>query len=187
MKPFTKILLTIVATASLLLAGMTLLYARELSEGLTSLRRESRSDIVYLRSRLRDLEGELQGKQADTAPTVGEALPETDATGDESLPEVTSPVAGTENIPSEEATEAMTLPVHHSPETTPEETVGETTAAYLLCEHEGIIGIFNDRGELLRRVNVLVMTLPRADREALSAGIPVYSESELERLLESYE
>ena len=46
------------------------LYTYSVSEELSLLRREGRSDLVYLRSRIRDLESELSAQQADTDVSV---------------------------------------------------------------------------------------------------------------------
>ena len=68
----------------------------------------------------------------------------------------------------------MPLPVHQPPETQapsePETAI--PPSLYLIAEHKGIIGLFDASGELLRSVNVFVMTLPEAEREALAVGIP---------------
>ena len=85
-------------------------------------------------------------------------------------------------------TEEITLPSHQSPETLPAETQEPLApkACYVLAEHQGILGVFNDRGELLYPVNVCFMTLPEADREALVPGIPAYSLEEICSLVERY-
>lgn len=58
------------------------------------------------------------------------------------------------------------------------------TAIYVLCESEGIIAVKDANGEIVRTVNSYTAFMPEADREALKAGIPVYSEAELASLIE---
>jgi hypothetical protein len=84
-------------------------------------------------------------------------------------------------------TEAVTVPAHKSPEIQSSVESDVPTALYLLTEHEGIIGVFDAAGELVRTVNVFTKTLPKADREALQVGIPVYSFEEMCALVEQYE
>lgn len=173
----------LIALAVVLLSGLILsaLYTQTVSDELTRLRRESRSDIVYLRTRIRELESELTESLLLAFPpsqNVGgtgetETGTDSDADSDESL------------------TEAVTVPTHQAPETqSPTLEIPETealAAAYLLTEHNGMIGVFDASGELLKTVNVFVMTLPEAEREALEVGIPAYSYEEMCKLAERYE
>lgn len=189
MRNLTKGLLiaaAVVATGWLLLST---LYTQSVSEELTRLRRESRSDVVYLRNRIKELESELTAGLLDrlTPPSEavdGEAEPDT-------APVIDADPAGKETTPAEPSTEAVTVPTHKTPETqTPTVEAPETdssAALYLLSEHNGVIGVFDASGELLRTVNVFVMTLPEADREALAVGIPAFSWQELCELVERYE
>jgi hypothetical protein len=195
MRSFTRILLISITVLSLLTAGLSVLYTREVSEELTALRRESRSDTVYLRCRVRDLESELReslrGHLGEDGLPAEDVTKTSDGTATPPMPEDT-PDEGTSASdapasPEETVTEAVTLPVHHSPETSPSDTEPASAALYLICEHGGIIGVFDRAGKLTDTRNVLVMTLPRADRDALTVGIPVFSEEELEALLEKYE
>lgn len=77
--------------------------------------------------------------------------------------------------PETEGVADETLPSYESPE-----------PMYTVKAHEGIIGIFDADGALCRSVNVFVMTLPEADREALAAGIVAYSEEEMRMIAERY-
>ena len=168
--------------AALGVAILSTLYTQTVSEEVTRLRRESRSDIVYLRTRIRELESELTASLLNSLDPPSEAVggdgetePDTDAATD---------TAGS-------VTEAVTIPTHQTPETQ-SPTVGapETDASaalYLLTEHNGVIGVYDESGELLRTVNVFVMTLPEAEREALEVGIPAYSYEEMCDLVERYE
>lgn len=176
--------------------GVACLYTYSVSEELTTLRRESRSDTVYLRCRIRDLESELDAERAE-----GLLPPTEDVGGDPTeneQNEVTSPMgtdgqatAPTENDAAAQppvSTEEVTLPVHESPETQPpaEETTAAPASLYLIAEQNGIIGLFDASGALLRSLNVFVMTLPEADREALEVGIPVASWEEAVDILDRF-
>lgn len=70
----------------------------------------------------------------------------------------------------------------------PEETEAEadTSAAiiYTIKIHDGIIGVFDNDGHLIETVNVVVITLPTADREALDQGITACGTEELRKILE---
>lgn len=154
-------------------------YTYTVSEEVTRLRREGRSDLIYLRTRIRELESELtsvllNGPHDPTESVDGTPETETEGTMD------TAPT-----------TEAVTVPTHQSPETQPPvESLPETqspVALYLLTEHDGLIGIFDASGELVRTLNVFVFTLPEAEREALRVGIPAYSHEEMLRLAAQYE
>ncbi|MBO5511820.1 MAG: hypothetical protein J6B24_08820 [Clostridia bacterium] len=172
--------------------GLACLYTYSVSEELTMLRRENRSDTVYLRYRIRELESELDAG-------VKGLLPSEPVGG--GAADIVTPPAETGKVPESEAmtdadqttvspdTEAVTLPVHQSPETQapaePETAV--PPSLYLIAEHNGIIGLFDASGELLQSVNVFVMTLPEAEREALAVGIPAWSWSEAVEMLDRYE
>ena len=57
-----------------------------------------------------------------------------------------------------------------------------------LCirEADGKIGVFTEDGFLIRTIDVIIQTLPEADREALSQGITVNSWRELISLIEDF-
>lgn len=182
MKKFLMGLLVTAVIVSLGGVALSGLYTQTVSDELGRLRRESRSDIVYLRTRVRELESEL------TACLLNSWEPPSEAVGGNDVP-----TADTEHDgqATEALTEVVTVPTHQAPETQPpEETVpdGELrSAAYILSEYQGIIGVFDDSGKLLKTVNVFVMTLPEAERACLEIGIPAYSYAELCLLLEQYE
>lgn len=159
------------------------LYARSISEELTLLRRESRSDTVYLRCRIRELESELKVHASTPVGSIPTAPAETE--------NATAPAVPETDAPSEHPTEEVTVPIHQSPETQPpspeDDPASPPASPYLIAEHEGIICLFDASGALLRSVNVFTMTLPAPDREALSVGIPVDSWEEAMEILDSYE
>ncbi len=70
---------------------------------------------------------------------------------------------------------------------------GETTSSgnvkkllYRVCEADGFIAIKNADGNIVRTLDVRTAFLPEEDREALKAGIEVFSESELTELIGDY-
>ncbi|NLK40224.1 MAG: hypothetical protein GX303_08320 [Clostridiales bacterium] len=61
------------------------------------------------------------------------------------------------------------------------------TPMYIICEHNGKIGIFDSqKGELIEVLDRYVYSLPDADKQFLKKGIPIYSFSELLSLIEDY-
>ena len=191
MSKTVKILLITAFCVLVLWAGLATLYTYSVSEELTLLRREGRSDIVYLRCRIRDLESELSARsdESDNPPTVS-VDDSTNVMNSETSSDSVGITAG-KPAESEEATEGVTIPTLNAPETTPPtdaELLPETIPAspYLVSAHEGIIGIFDATGALLKTANVYIMTLPAADRVALEVGIPAGSWAEALRLLEMY-
>ena len=53
-------------------------------------------------------------------------------------------------------------------------------------EYNGIIGVFDGEGTLVREIDVTVDSLPDADKQDLMIGIRVYSSDELDRILEEF-
>jgi hypothetical protein len=195
-----------VAAALVALCGVILsaAYTQTVDEEVTRLRRESRSDIVYLRTRVRELESmltaELAGRlEPPDLPVDGvpeDTAPEEVTTDEESAEENdTSDTRPEENIDGETdeetsadepdtllpESEEVTVPTHNSPET------AAPTALYTLAAYNGMIGVFDRGGELVRVINVFVMTLPEAEQEALAMGIPAYSEEEMRQIAERFE
>ena len=197
-----------IAAAVLALGGVILsaAYTHTVSEEVTNLRRESRSDLVYLRTRVRELESELTASLLDRLTPPSQAVdgvvddeteqvsPDTEA-DQETESEINS------DSESESESEEVTVPAHKAPETgePTEDTVetGEPTedtvetdapaAMYLLTAYNGVIGVFDASGDLVRTINVFVMTLPKAEQEALAVGIPAYTHEEMCALAEQYE
>ena len=191
MKKWTHWLL--IASAAVLVCGVisTSLYTHELSEQLSEAKRTSRSEITRLSVRIRELESELSSGVLDCLDELFQPTGGTSDAETPSEPETEGNEASDTSAPNETdepTTEAVTLPRHQSPETQPPTTDATAPSAlYLLAEHEGVIGIFDAAGELIKTVNVFVMTLPEADREALSVGIPAYSWQEMCELIARYQ
>ena len=191
MSKTVKILLITAFCALALWAGLATLYTYSVSEELTMLRKEGRSDIMYLRCRIRDLESELFS-HAD-----GESIPPSvsvEDPADTPKSETSSNSIGITTdapIESEEATEGVTIPTLNSPETIPPVNAEDTpetvpAAPYLVTSHKGIIGLFDAAGALLKTANVYIMTLSASDRAALEVGIPAGSWAEALQILEMY-
>jgi hypothetical protein len=193
-----------VAAALVALCGVILsaAYTQTVDEEVTRLRRENRSDIVYLRTRVRELESMLTAELAgrleppdlpvdgvpeDTMETAEDpaATDEAETAGDtESSVEDGNAEDGTaadEPDTQLPESEEVTVPTHNSPET------AAPTALYTLAAYNGMIGVFDQGGELVRVINVFVMTLPQAEQEALAMGIPAYSEEEMRQIAERFE
>ena len=165
MKKWLKICLVFSLVVLIGAAVFSGLYAKHQSDTMTELRRKSTAEVIRLRYRLEVLEDELLAKLdewKDAAIPVGNNGHGSD-------------------LPVTEATEELTVPEANSPETMP------PARRYTVSVYENIIGVYDSDGRAVRTVNVFVATLPKADREALTAGIAVYSEEELQALIERYE
>ena len=171
MKNHVKALLITVISLALGWTMLLTIFTCSVAEELTLLRREKLGDNLYLRYRIQELDSSITSLLLQKQP---QPIPPTGDTSE----------GNTEGGKVEDPTEEITLPTHQSPETVPPE---EPVSLYILSEHNGILGIFNAEGELLDTVNVFVMTLPQADRDALAVGIPAYSVEEISRLIAQYE
>ena len=195
MSKTAKVLLITAFCALAAWAGLSTLYTYSVSEELTTLRREGRSDMVYLRCRIRDLESELADYTKDPVPSVDSSSEPDTSSDSTAVGDVTTDEEEVTSQPSTETredVEEVTIPVLNSPETVPSETeeaeaVSPLVSPYLVASHEGVIGLYDATGALLRTVNVYIMTLPEVDRAALEVGIPAESWAEALRLLEMYE
>ena len=165
MKKWLKICLFLSVVLLFGTAVFSGLYAKQQSDTLTELRRRSTAEVIRLRYRMEVLEDELLAKL--------------DEWKDAAIPVGNNGHGG--DLSVTEATEELTVPEANTPETMP------PARRYTVSVYENIIGVFDSDGRAVRTVNVVVDTLPRADREALTAGIAVYSEEELQALIERYE
>ncbi len=137
---------------------------------------------LSLQARVEDLEDALAvfrqdedtgtEKNTDLSETETVVFPDTEACVTEAVTTPneadTAPVTEADSIPQAPATEEAT----------------SHTATYIITAHQGIIGVFDDSGELIETVNVAVMTLPSADREALTAGIQASGMDEVRKILD---
>lgn len=166
-------------------AALSTLYTYSVAEELTTLRREGRSDTVYLRCRIRDLESELAVRLDEKLPQPSEPV-DGEATTEKPTDDTAAPIPSD----TEAATEDVTIPTHNSPETIPSvdnEPDPAPASPYLVAVHEGIIGLFDASGALLKTANVYIMTLPEADRDVLTVGIPAGDWEEALEILGRYE
>ncbi len=173
MKKLTKTLLIAALIAIVGWTALSTLYTHALSDRLATLRTESHSNLIYLRGRIRELESELTAALLSGHPTTP---PEVDRPVDVP-PETTAPEQDT--TPEEPDTEAVTLPVHNSPEPAP--------SGYRLAISEGRIAVFDPAGDRLETLNVFVHTLPACDREALLSGISLPTWADVLLYIERYQ
>ncbi len=141
-----------------------------------------------------EIESDTQA--AETVRPTGGVPTETVAASEDSVDTESEPI-----IETAADTEAVTLPTPFAPETQPTESLPSTdptdtlppandplpSSLFMIAEHNGIIGVFDATGELLRTVNVIVEALPEADRRALEIGLPMYDWDEVLHMLERYE
>lgn len=68
-------------------------------------------------------------------------------------------------------------------------SVARTAPMYILKEHNGALAVFkpNSTAPIRELSDVALNTLPEYDRTLLKTGIKVYSEKELQRLIEDYD
>ena len=63
----------------------------------------------------------------------------------------------------------------------------EAEESYLICSVNRIIGVYNEKGDLLRVMDVSTDSLPQAERERLKEGIHADSWDEVELILQDYD
>lgn len=67
------------------------------------------------------------------------------------------------------------------------ESVPSEGPIYLLRDDHGLLALYDpDSGELIRRYEIYTHLLPTADVDALRKGIEIYTDAELERLIEDF-
>lgn len=66
-----------------------------------------------------------------------------------------------------------------------EEIMSDSSEFYTVREYNGVIGVFDDEEELIRKIDTSVASLSAADRQSLLLGIKASSETELEDIVES--
>ncbi len=66
------------------------------------------------------------------------------------------------------------------------EVTENTDVAFVLKNHNGVIGVFDQFGVLTDIINVDIKSLPERDRSMLEAGIWARSRQELASLIEDY-
>ncbi len=207
MKKLKYALLLVGIAAAVVGSVLTSVYTLTLSEQLDDLRQSCRADTAYLRRQIQLLEDDFQLTLAEKLAGLTPPDCSVNGTPDEvfgndqtDLTEPESDSAQDTEIEESES-ETVTLPTHDSPETEPsipdDETIGNVTNTpnvseqpeelYLISTHNGRIGIFAADGQLMKTVNVFVLTLPQADRNALEVGIAAYSWEDALQVAERYE
>lgn len=60
------------------------------------------------------------------------------------------------------------------------------TVVYTVKDYQGKVAVFKNRGELQEVFDTEVSGLPEMDQQSLRDGIEVYSQAELDRLIEDF-
>lgn len=63
----------------------------------------------------------------------------------------------------------------------------DTEKVYIVREHMGRIGIFDEDGTLIKDLEVYVKTLPEADKRMLKEGFEVMGDKQLNAIIEDYD
>ncbi len=198
MRKLKNILMAAVTAVAVIGSLSVAVYTVKLAERIEQVSRTSRADMNYLRGCIRDLEGELTATLIDrvmdrmnegSLPVGGDEENGAAAPPSETEAESVQDVMARPESETAPETEAMTLPTHNHPETLPPESDESDTRQmlYTIGAYEGRIGIFDVTGQLIRTVNVFLFSLPEADREILTVGIPAYSQEEMAEIVGRYE
>ena len=81
-------------------------------------------------------------------------------------------------------TDIESIPAYESSENT--DTVTQTDEKWIIKEHNGIIGIFDENRELIRTIDTNIKSLPSKDQAMLREGFEVHSKTELNSVIEAY-
>lgn len=139
------------------------------NNALEELRTRSLNDNLSLRSRINQLESVVAEKLPELADRAMEVIAPADGS-----PEDEDEVVGMDEV---------TSPAMHAAADADD---APAEAGYLIREYNGIIGVFDADGLLLRTVNVAVSTLPACDREALDEGITAATFEEMNSIVDMY-
>lgn len=171
MRKLTKVLLA--GAVLLSLGGSTVATAAAvtINNTLEELRCRSISDNLSIRSRVSQLEAVLTDKLPELMDKASEVL--SAAQGDHEKAQDAIPAnadASDKEQPADVPADGMgevTSPSLHA--------VDAPAETYVIRTYNGIVGVFDGDGLLIRTVNTAVDTLPAADREALENGITAES------------
>lgn len=210
MKKGTKIFLAFLIIISLAIGGLSIAYRQQLREQAELMAKQQLHRFLSITRKLQDLHETLCGIIFDgdgdpDAVVVGGTPEETENSTNHATEDVTeAPTEPVTPIPDKETetepiTEAETVPSSDAEaedvtETDTEElltssdteisAVTEPLGGYTVRAHEGIIGVFDAEGALVESVNVSVITLPEADRQALDEGIIAVNMEEVREILD---
>ena len=67
-----------------------------------------------------------------------------------------------------------------------QEPPSPTESLYILREYVGQVGVYTPDGTLIRALDIPILSLPAADRRMLSQGITLFSEEELQTIIQDY-
>ena len=188
-KIIVRIVLPIVAVVASLIS---VILCATVSSRVNRLTRTNRADMIYLRGCVRNLESNLTDALAEGLAGISQPV-----LGDEIDVPQTETDTETETE-SEEETDAVDLPAITVPEETSseegesdemtdaEEESEPAEVLYTLAIVGERIGVLDTTGRVLCILNVFTPTLPAADLDALTEGIPIYSQEELWEVLDKY-
>lgn len=186
MKKKAKTILIFLTVVSLLCSLSSTALAMSIQRTLVNARERSLAECLNLRTRIRTLEGQLKEAMVgwialDTTSESEWEHPSADVeTATESVTEETNEVAAVGGT----SINADDIAYGAADGTT--ETSFAPSPVFTIKVYEGVIGVFDDGGKLIRTVNVYVETLPAADRNALSMGICVTGEQEMRAIVDRY-
>ena len=183
MKKNIGIIMLVLTVSALLCAIGSTAFAASMKEQLTHTKERALLDRISLRADLRTLEDRMNEmlagwfpSETSPKPSVGTAADV--ATDSESITEIDA-ASDTETDGTEESETIAGAESENSADSLP-----TPTAAYVITVHEGVIGVFDTDGALVRVVNVYVETLPQADRAALAEGIEAADEQEMREIVD---
>lgn len=192
MRKFKNICTVAIAVVAVVGSLLSATYTVKLSRRIEQVERSARADMVYLRGCIRHMEAELTAAVIDHLDEISRPVDGAEDTDTEPEPDET-----------EQETEQVDLPTHNRPEgdltedteteseteteiESESETETEAALLYTLAVHNERIGVFDATGRILCTLNVFVPSLPAADRSALRAGIPIYSQEQMWEILDKY-
>ena len=175
MRKLTKVLLA--GAVLLSLGGSTVATAAAvtINNTLEELRCRSISDNLSIRSRVSQLEAVLTDKLPELMDKASEVLSAAQGDHDEAQDAIPANADASDkeqpaDVPADAPADGMgevTSPALHA--------VDAPAETYVIRTYNGIVGVFDGDGLLIRTVNTAVDTLPAADREALENGITAES------------
>lgn len=181
MRKLTKVLLAGALLLSLGGSAAATAAAVTINNALEELRCRSISSDLTIRSRVDQLESVLteklpglMDKALDVFSPVDNAL----ADGHDAAPAAEGALPADADIDPADGIGEVTSPALHA--------VDAPAEVYVIRAYNGIIGVFDADGLLIKTVNTAMSTLPVSDREALEEGITVGSFEEMNGIMDMY-
>ena len=158
MKKITRIILISLSVTALLISLTAAALVSMVKTAMGDLKEQELLDFIHLRFYIEELQDRFPALQRPSEDGKSD-VPATETVWEETYA----------HMDADTPTDAPALPL------------------YVMAEYQGMIGIFDTEGQLVRTVNVWVDSLPAVDRKALTEGIPAYSEAEIRALTDKYE